>query len=157
MGRTGHGRLVHRAWGAYSAATTGSGIVASKLAPVGGKVCGPPGGVAAIADPIARTGATLHLRRELLELDVDAVEQARAGEPPPGTRAVDFIALGTLVVTVANSGLVKAAVPPCGPGLGSPQGSIKLQLAGDVLELTGVTSEEQRRLAGAWLRRHASR
>jgi hypothetical protein len=43
--------------------------------------------------------ATLQLRRDLLELDVDAVELARAGEPPPGTRAVDFIALGALVVT----------------------------------------------------------
>jgi hypothetical protein len=32
-----------------------------------------------------------------------------------------------------------------------------LQLRRELLELTGVSSEEQRRLADAWLRRHASR
>jgi hypothetical protein len=102
--------------------------------------------------------ATLQLRRELLELEVEAVELARAGEPPPGTRAVDFIALGSLVVTVANSGLLNAVVAAVGSWVGArPQRSIKLELGGDVLELSGVSSEEQRRLTDAWLRRHASR
>jgi hypothetical protein len=32
-----------------------------------------------------------------------------------------------------------------------------LELGGDVLELSGVSSEEQRRLADAWLRRQAHR
>jgi hypothetical protein len=102
--------------------------------------------------------ATLQLRRELLELDVEAVELARAGKPPPGTRAVDLIALGALVVTVANSGLLNAVVATMRSWLGGhPQRSIKLELGGDVLELTGVSSEEQRRLADAWVRRHANR
>ena len=102
--------------------------------------------------------AALRLRRDLLELDVDAVELARAGEPPPGTRAVDFIALGTLIVTIGNSGLLSSVVSAMRSWLGGhPQRSIKLQLGGDVLELTGVSSEEQRRLADAWIRRHASR
>jgi hypothetical protein len=98
--------------------------------------------------------ATLQLRRELLELDVDSVELARAGEPPSGTRAVDFVALGTLMVTVANSGLLGAVVSAVRSWLGGgSQRSIKLELDGDVLELTGVSSEEQHRLAEAWLRR----
>jgi hypothetical protein len=102
--------------------------------------------------------ATLQLRRELLDLDVEAVELARAGEPPPGARAVDFIALGTLVVTIANSGLLNAVVAGMRSWLGGhPQRSIKLKLGGDVLELTGVSSEEQRRLVDAWLRRNARR
>ncbi len=102
--------------------------------------------------------ATLQLRRDLLDLDVEAVELARAGEPPPGTRAVDFIALGTLIVTVANSGLLNAVVAGMRSWLGDhPQRSIKLKLGEDVLELTGVSSEEQRRLADAWLRRNARR
>jgi hypothetical protein len=33
--------------------------------------------------------ARLRLRRDLLELDVDAVEVPGAREPPPGTRAVE--------------------------------------------------------------------
>jgi hypothetical protein len=113
-------------------------------------------GSGAVAEDVAE--ATLQLRRELLELDVEAVELARAGEPPPGTRAVDFVALGSLVVTVANSGLLGAVVAAIRSWVeGRPQRSIKLELGGDVLELSGVSSADQRRLADAWLRRHTGR
>ena len=102
--------------------------------------------------------ATLQLRRELLELDVEAVEIPRAGEPPPGSRAVDLAALGALVVTVAQSQLLAAVVAAVRSWLaGSQKRSIKLELGGDVLELTGVSSDEQRRLTDEWLRRHESR
>ncbi len=102
--------------------------------------------------------ATLQLRRELLDLDVEAVELPRAGEPPPGTRAVEVAALGALLVTVAQSQLLTPVVAAVRSWLaGSPRRSIKLELDGDVLELTGVSSKEQRRLTDEWLRRHESR
>jgi hypothetical protein len=102
--------------------------------------------------------ATLQLRRELLELDVEAVELPRAGEAPPGTRAVELAALGALLVTVAQSGLLTPVVAAVRSWLaGSPQRSIKLELGGDVLELTALSSREQRRLTDEWLRRHESR
>lgn len=102
--------------------------------------------------------ATLQLRRELLDLDVESVEIPRTGDPPPGSRAVDLAALGTLVVTVAQSQLLGSVVAAVGSWLaGSRQRSIKLELGGDVLELTGVSSDEQRRLTNEWLRRHESR
>jgi hypothetical protein len=103
--------------------------------------------------------ATSQLRRELLDLDVEAVELPAAGEPPPGTRAVELAALGALVVTVAQSpllGPVVAAVRSWLAG-GSAQRSVKLELDGDVLELSGVSSKEQRRLVDEWLGRHVSR
>ncbi len=104
------------------------------------------------------TEATLQLRQELLEFDVDAVELAHVGEPPPGTRAVDFVALGALVVTLANSKILSAVVGALGAWVGrQPQRSIKLKLGGDDIELSGVSSDEQRRLAEAWLRRHTKR
>ncbi len=110
------------------------------------------------ADAEAGAEATRQLRRELLELDVDAVEQVPAGEPPPGTRAVDFAALGTMVVTVANSGVLSGVVAAARSWLArQPQRTIKLEPDGDALELTGVSPEEQRRLADAWLRRQARR
>ena len=100
--------------------------------------------------------ASLRLRRELLDLDVDSVEARGAGEPPPGSRAVDLTALGALVVNLADSQLLAAVVTAVRSWLaGSPQRSIKLQLGDDALELTGVSSKEQRRLAGEWLARHA--
>lgn len=101
--------------------------------------------------------ATLQLRRELLDLDVDAVELPRAGEPPPGTRAVELASLGELVVTLAQSNLLTAIVAAVGAWLArSRQPSIKLELGGDVLELARLSSDEQRRLTDEWLRRHES-
>ncbi|HEU4398008.1 MAG TPA: hypothetical protein VFU54_09265 [Actinomycetota bacterium] len=102
--------------------------------------------------------ATLQLRRELLDLDVDAVELPSGGEPPPGTRAVELAALGALAVTLAKSQMLGPVVAAVRGWLaGSPQRSIKLELDGDVLELTGLSSKEQRRLTDEWLRRHESR
>ena len=102
--------------------------------------------------------ATLQLRRELLDLNVDAVEVPRAGEPPPGSRAVDVAALGALVVNLADSQLLAAVVAAVRSWLAaSPRRSIKLELGGDALELTGVSSREQRRLADEWLARHTGR
>jgi hypothetical protein len=109
-------------------------------------------------DPEEVTQATLQLRRELLGLDVDAVEVPGAGEPPPGSRAVDVSALGALVVNIADSQLLAAVVATIRSWLaGSSRRSIKLQLDGDALELTGVSSKEQRRLTDEWLARHTAR
>lgn len=106
------------------------------------------------ADAEEVAGATLQLRRELLDLDVDAVEPQRAGEPPPGTRAVDLAALGGLIVTIAQSALLPDVLAAVRSWLSRSQSrSIKLELGDDVLELTGVSSAEQRRLADEWLRR----
>jgi hypothetical protein len=102
--------------------------------------------------------ATLQLRRELLDLEVEAVELPPAGEPPPGTRAVELAAIGALLVTIGQSQLLANVVAAIRSWLaGHQQRSIKLELDGDVLELTGVSSKDQQRLTDEWLRRHASR
>ena len=113
---------------------------------------GPDGDAEEIAE------ATLQLRRELLDLDLDAVQVPGAGEPPPGAKAVDVAALGALLVQLADSQLLAAVVAAVGSWLGgSSRRSIKLELDGDALELTGVSSKEQRRLTDEWLARHASK
>ena len=110
------------------------------------------------ADPEEVAEATLQLRRELLDLDVGAVEVPRAGEAPPGTRGVELAALGGLVVNMAKPELLGAVIAAVRSWLSrSQQRSIKLALGDDVLELTGVSSDEQRRLADEWLRRHDRR
>jgi hypothetical protein len=69
---------------------------------------------------------------------------------------VDVAALGALAVNLADSQLLAAVVSVVRSWLvGSPRRSIKLQLGGDSLELTGVSSKEQRRLTDEWLARHA--
>ena len=107
------------------------------------------------ADEIAR--ATLLLRRELLDLNVDVLPAPMAGPPPPGSRGVDLAAVGALAVNLAESPLLAAVVTAVRSWLaGSSRRSIKLELGGDVLELTGVSSAEQRRLTDEWLSRHTS-
>jgi hypothetical protein len=107
------------------------------------------------ADPEELADLTAHLRRELLGLDVERVEQPRAGAPPPGSRAVDLVALGSRVVTFAKPELLVAVVTTVRAWLeGSGQRSIKVTLDGDVLELTGLSSKEQRRVVAQWLDRH---
>jgi hypothetical protein len=106
-------------------------------------------------DAEAVADAARQLRRELLELDVDSVDMPRSENPPPGSRGADAVALGALVVTIAQSPLLGAVVDTVQSWLArSRQGTIKLALGGDVLELTGVSSQEQRRLTDEWLRRH---
>jgi hypothetical protein len=102
--------------------------------------------------------ATLQLRRELLDLDVDSVDLPTAGQPPPGTRGVELAALGALLVSVTQSQLLAPVLAAVRSWLGgSPQRSIKLELEGDTLELTGISSTEQRRLVDEWLQRHTPR
>lgn len=115
-------------------------------------VIGPDGDAEEIAE------ATLRLRRELLDLDVDSLEVPAAGKSPPGSRAVDVAALGALLVHLADPEMLAGVVAAVRSWLsGSSRRSIKLELGGDVLELTGVSSQEQRRLTDEWLARHASR
>jgi hypothetical protein len=107
------------------------------------------------ADPEEVAEATLLLRRELLELDVAAVELPSRGEAPPGTRAIELAAVGALVVTMARSQLLGSVLATVRAWLAnSPRRTIRLELGGDVLELNGVSAAEQRRLADEWLRRH---
>jgi hypothetical protein len=107
------------------------------------------------AEEVAET--TLQLRHELLDLDVDAVELPSGGEAPPGSRGVELAALGALLVTVSQSQLLAPVIAAIRAWVdGRPQRSIRLELDGDVLELSGVSPKEQRRLTEEWLRRHAS-
>ena len=99
---------------------------------------------------------TEQLRRELSELDVDAVDLVRAGEAPEGAKAGDPIAWGELLVTLAASGGALVTL------IGTLQSwitrherrSVTLEIDGDTLEVTGISSEEQRRLINTWLSRH---
>ena len=109
------------------------------------------------ADPEELADLTARLRNELLDLDMEAVEPLRTGPPPPGARAVDLMAIGTLIATFTRPDLLVAVVAAVRTWLGGAGGrSVKLELDGDALELTGVSSKEQRRLTDEWLRRHAT-
>ncbi|WP_378520864.1 caspase family protein [Nonomuraea helvata] len=105
------------------------------------------------ADPQELDEATARLRAELLELDV-AASAAEAGAVPEGARAVLSFTVGGLVVALAGTELLGAIVNAVTAWLTRNQHrSVKLDIEGDVLELTGIASAEQRRLTEVWLRR----
>ena len=95
------------------------------------------------------------LREELLELDVDAVDHVRSGSAPVGTKG-DPVTLGALIVTLAASGGVLTTL------IGAVQswitrherGAVTLEIAGDKLAITGVSSEQQQRLIDDFISHH---
>ena len=108
-----------------------------------------------MGEPEEVAEAALNLQRELLEIDVADVRLVRTAEAPLGAKGTDLVALGLLAVTLGKSGLLPAAVSVIRTWLGShPKGNVRLELDGDVLELTAVSSQEQRRLSDEWLSRH---
>ena len=111
------------------------------------------------ADAAELEDVTARLRRELLELDVDNVERATAGDAPPGTKAVETILIGTLLVTLAkNAGAIGDVVRAVQSWLGDRPGrTVRLELDGDAIELSNASSAEQKRLIDLWIEQHAKR
>ncbi len=99
---------------------------------------------------------TRQLRSELLELDVEAVEIPRGGKAPRKAKAGDAITWGSLLLTLAASGGVLTTLIQVLQSwlTRHEQRSLTLEIDGDRLEITGVSSKEQRRLVEAWLHRH---
>ncbi len=100
----------------------------------------------------------LKLRRELLQLDVDAVNRERAGPAPAVARAVDVEALGTMIVTIATTAgsLVSLAQAVAGwLGRTSKARTVRLEIDGDVLEIADASGEQVERLVSLWTERHA--
>jgi|SRR5215472_14350220 len=108
------------------------------------------------ADAAELDRLTSNLRRELLQLDVDDVTRLREGPPPPGARAVELVALASLVVAVGQiAGALSGVVHAVQSWIGRKPGrKVRLQMDGDVLELSGATPEQQQRLVDEWLARH---
>ena len=100
------------------------------------------------------------LRRELLQLDVEEVAALPVGESPPGSRAFDVLAIGALLVTLGKSaeGLrsVVDAVRHWLTRGGGVRRTVKLEIGGDVLELSEASTADQQRLIDVFVSRHAA-
>ena len=99
------------------------------------------------------------LRDELLQCDVQDVTPLRAGEPPPGARAFDVLAVGGLLASLGRSAaglrsIVSAVRAWLGRG-GEPRRAVRLELDGDVLEISAATAADQDRLVELFISRHA--
>ena len=111
------------------------------------------------ADDAELERALLQLRAELTELDLDAIVPRPAGEAPPGAKSGAITAVGGLIVTITPTIEAIAALVGVIQGWvrrgGDTGRTVKLEIDGNVLELTGASSELQERLADVWIREHA--
>jgi len=111
------------------------------------------------ADDARLDALTGYLREDLRRLDVDDVQRATAGEAPPGSRAIDIAAIGALVVTLGSTATGLADVVSTVRGwLSRGTGvrrTVKIEIDGDVLELSEVSASEQDRLVELFVDRHA--
>jgi len=112
------------------------------------------------ADAERLDALTGFLRQELLQLDVEDVSALPSGEPPPGSRGFDVVAVGGLLVTLSRSAEgLRAVVLAVRKWLARGEGTrrtVRLEIGGDVLELSEATAADQRRLVDLFVRRHAA-
>lgn len=91
-----------------------------------------------------------YLRNELLQLDVAGVTARQAGQAPPGARAVDLSVIGALLVDLGQSmtgleSVISAVRTWLGRGRQAGR-AVRLELDGNVLELSQATAADQERL-----------
>jgi hypothetical protein len=100
------------------------------------------------------------LKADLFELDVDDVTALRTGEaPPPGARVVDVAAVGGLLVTLGHSAqslpsVIGAIRAWLARGHG-PKRTVRVEIGGDVLELSEASVADQDRLIDLFVSKHA--
>jgi hypothetical protein len=97
------------------------------------------------------------LRSDLRQTSATRVEAVSVGSAPVGSKGFEVLALGHFVVELARSApaLRKVVAVLRDYVARQPVRSVKISLDGDVLEVTAVSSEDQRRLIDAWIAQHA--
>jgi hypothetical protein len=102
---------------------------------------------------------TSYLRAELLQLDVEYVTPLPAGEPPPGAKGPSAATVGALLVALGQSAEgLRSVVSVIRDWLRRDAGTqrmVRLELDGDVLELSQVSATDQERLVRLFVSRHA--
>jgi hypothetical protein len=99
------------------------------------------------------------LRAMLLDADVVDVRPLQGSEAPAGAKAGEVAVIGTLLVTLAQSTEAFTTVVHAVRNwlAGHPSRIVKLQVDGNVIELTGATSVEQRRLIDLFIERSSGK
>ncbi len=111
------------------------------------------------ADAAELAELAVDLREQLLELDIECADQVTVGAAPPGARAGEIFLAGALSVLLAQSSKLLTALIETVQSWVSRDGgrSVKLDINGDVLEVTGITRKDQRELIQIWIDRHTDR
>jgi hypothetical protein len=98
---------------------------------------------------------TALLRADLLELDVDSVDPVPVEAAPEQAKGVAEL-VGWLAVRFGTVETLRAVVSAVRGWAARTSRVVEVSVGGDVLKLTGVTSEQQDRIIDGWLARHAA-
>ena len=99
-----------------------------------------------------------YLRAELAELDVDDVAALSVGSAPPGSRAGGIAAVGGLLVSLGQAAAGLASVVSVVRAWlrrgGAAPRTVRLELDGDVLELSSLSLADQEQLVQLFISHH---
>ena len=101
------------------------------------------------------TELTARLRTELLELDVDSVDALTEQTAPEDATGVAGL-VGWLAVQFGTLDCLRAVVAAARGWASRTNRVVEVSYGGDVLKLTGVTSQQQEKIIDDWLARHAA-
>lgn len=99
------------------------------------------------------------LREELLHLDVEDVRPLTTGSAPPGARGLDVADVGSLLVALGQSANgLRAVITTVTSWLsrGDVSRSVRLELDGDVLEISRASKADEARLVDLFVQRHTA-
>jgi hypothetical protein len=103
---------------------------------------------------------TGYLRQELLLLDVDDVIALPIEEVPSGARGVGAVTVGALLIDLGSAAqslsAVVLAVRDWLTRSGRTHRSVRLELGGDVLELSDASAADQDHLIGLFISHHST-
>ena len=112
------------------------------------------------ADAERLDALTGFLRQELLQLDVDDVIALPVDELPSGARGLGAVTVGGLLVDLGGAAqslsAVVSAVRAWLTRSGRTHRSVRLELGGDVLELSDASAADQDKLIGLFIGRHST-
>jgi hypothetical protein len=100
--------------------------------------------------------ATSQLQQDLLQLDVASVARPAGPPPPPGTRGVEIAELASLIVALGADVIGPVAQCIASWVVRGSSRTVKLEIGGDSIEVTGLSREKQDRLIESFLVRHAA-
>ncbi len=100
---------------------------------------------------------TLQLRDELCELDIEAVEFIKGPEAPERTKGIDPQLVGELLVTlVASGGIITTLINTLQSWINRHnQCNATIKIGEDVLNIKGISIEQQDKLIESWVSRHS--
>ena len=94
------------------------------------------------------------LRAELLDLDEVLITPYAADPAPAGAKGLGTLA-GWLVTQFGSLDGLRVVVAAVRGWVGRTGRTVEVSIDGDVLKLTGATSQQQEKIVDAWLARHA--